>query len=145
MTDTVSANPGDVLVGNVGVWTSVDGVDGYAYQAYRNGSPIPGYGGNWPGTDAKYVVQLSDVGATIYFAIWASNRDGTSAAINTNPVVVLAPLNALGILTGDELGLVDGTDALGVLNQPGPPPGTGGTLDLSDPSQSGLTKTVIGI
>jgi len=84
---TQSALPGNTLVGHVGLWAN--GVDGYAYQMYKNGQPVPGYSGNWPGSNAEYVVQNDDVGATFYFAIWASNNSGTGAPVNTNPVYIL--------------------------------------------------------
>jgi hypothetical protein len=113
---SLTAYPQDVLTGHTGVWTSVDGVDGYAYQWYRNGSPISGQGGNWGGSTVQYIVADTDLGSTISLAVWASNRDGTSAPVVSSDFVII-----------------------------GSPPGELGELDLSSADQSGLTKTVIGI
>jgi hypothetical protein len=101
---TGTPTAGKTLSCSTGTWTNDP--TSYAYQWYRDGTPIQG------ATMSSYVVQTSDEGLTITCQVTASNSKGTATPAATKagtPVPVPHKKGcpaATGKLSGQTLGLV---------------------------------------
>jgi hypothetical protein len=95
----MQAYPGQVLIGNVGLW--VNGVLGYAYQLLRNG--VVFQAGNFvPGP--LYTVAPSDVGSVFSLIVTATNSNGAGpVATSAGIIVVSAASGAHPWAPGSEL------------------------------------------
>lgn len=76
----ISGTPsvGSTLTSTTGTWTSDTGVTGYLYRWTRNGVAISG------ATSSSYTLVSADRLRTIVCQVAATDKDGTSAYVNSN-------------------------------------------------------------